>query len=488
MKLTSTSKLFCLLLSVFFSSTAYSQYCVPSPGSMSACGTAVPATIRINSVSTTGANININNNNNVCNGYTYYNGTGNTVVADAGDNIGININTPNAGSSYPYRIIVWVDWNQDGVFDNTLYNATLMTGERMVVSPPPPGSTAYSSGLFTATFPVPANAKNGLTRMRIRAGTRNGGTIIAWPNPATADPCVAADFSHGEVEDYDFQVINPCNVPDKMYYSNLTDKTARVAWQKRHNAQKYEYWISTVQAVPDPGTGNYLTTDTAVSLPNANIPLICGTRYYVYVRSICDTSKNQANWEMSPWKMDYFDVPPCCYTPKISIANVTGTTAIVSWNPVQSVQQYEYIVSNDVTTPPGGNITTQTSVVLNGLAPGKEWYFFLRAHCSPTPLSEWGLDSFLTQPGLSVSQYAGDNETVISVYPNPVKDNINIYINGGIRNSKATVTIYDITGKALMVVNAETNMIQMPFSYANGVYILKYADNKNTFTTKFYKE
>lgn len=488
MKFTSTSKLLFLLFPALFSNTAYSQYCIPSPGTISSCGSTIPATIRINSVSTTGAITNINNNNNACNGYTYYNGAGNTVVADAGINLTLNVNTPNAGGNYPYRIIVWVDWDQDGVFDNTLYNPITMTGERMLVSPSSPASSAYTSGMYTATFPVPPNALNGLTRMRIRGGTRNAGTIIAWPNATTADPCMAVDFAHGEVEDYDFQVVNPCTVPAKMFYSNLTYNSARVAWSKKHNAKKYEYWISTVQAVPDPGTGNYLTTDTAVSLPNANIPLICGTRYYVYVRSICDTSKNQANWEMSPWKMDYFDVPPCCYTPKVSIANVTGTTAIVSWNPVQSVHQYEYVVSNDTATPPSGNITTQTSVVLTGLAPGKEWYFFLRAHCSPTPLSQWGLDSFLTQPGLSVGQYAGGNQAIASVYPNPVKDNINIHITEGIRNGKATVTIYDIAGKALMVVNAGSDVIQIPFSYANGVYILKYADDKNTFTTKFYKE
>lgn len=472
---------------------ANAQYCVPAPGTVSSCGTA-PLTVRINSVSTTNATTNVVNNNNTCSGYTYYSGAGNTIVANAGANINITVNTQQPGTlpavdpiRYPYRIVVWVDWNRDGVFDNTKYNPLTFTGERMVVSP----TTGYLSGNFISSFPVPLSAKNGLTRMRVRAGTRSG-AFAPYVPPDTlmgTHPCLPGDYVHGEVEDYDFEVINPCREPLKITYSNLTSTTATVKWTRRPNAVKYEYWISTVQAVPEPGTGNYLTTDTVVNLLDVNIPLTCGTRYYVYVRSICDDTKNQANWEYSPWKMDYFDVPQCCYMPEANINNISSTTAVASWVPVPTVQQYEYAINSSPVPPISGNITTATSVLLQGLAPGTQLYFFLRAHCSPTPLSSWGLDSFLTQPTTGIGNISNAKGFSLTAYPNPAKDKVTITVVAGTRADNGIVEITDITGKVLVRAKMENDTQDIDIAgQPAGIYLIRYRDDKNNSVIKLNKE
>ncbi|MFA5648092.1 MAG: GEVED domain-containing protein [Bacteroidales bacterium] len=83
------------------------------------------------------------------------------------------------GSSYTEYWHVWIDWNQNGVFD---------ADERMVY-----GSSSSSAKLY-ATFTVPSNALLGTTRMRV---------TMKYNTAATA----CETFGYGEVEDYTINVV-----------------------------------------------------------------------------------------------------------------------------------------------------------------------------------------------------------------------------------------------------------------------------------------
>src|SRR5690554_3689192 len=77
---------------------------------------------------------------------------------------------------------IWVDWNQDGVFDTT---------EEVAYA-----STSYSAN-HTGSFTVPADALEGDTRMRI---------VSHWlSSSGDIDPCETG-FTYGEFEDYKFTV------------------------------------------------------------------------------------------------------------------------------------------------------------------------------------------------------------------------------------------------------------------------------------------
>ncbi len=478
---------------------AQAQYCIPVAGSRSNCGNGYPSASpnRVNSVTTVAGITNINNVNNACNtatGYTYYSGTGNTLTANAGTVCTLNISTvgsapiPAGGSgNYPYRIAVWVDWNQNDTFEHVAYNPTTYTGELMFHSNVAT-SQCTTGACPNIAIPIPISAKNGLTRMRIRVGTRNGQAIIA--PPLSSDPCLNAAYEHGEVEDYDVVVINPCTPPAAKPVTNLSYKTATINWDKRLIAMFYEYWISTSN-VPPSTNGYYFTTNTSIALPDSIITsLNCDTKYYYWVRSICDTAgKAQADWEYSPWRMDSFTTQPCCDIPEVTIDNITATTAIASWTPVKSVQRYEYAVRIDTLTPQAGTITTATSVVLQGLAPSKEWYFFLRAHCSPTPLSDWGLDSFLTQPTTGLGNVGNNKGFSFEAYPNPAKDRVVLRIVNRSASSPAIVEITDVTGKVVERVTIEKDVQSVDMTgKPSGMYLLRYSDDKNNQVIKIAKE
>ncbi len=122
------------------------------------------------------------------NGYTDY--TNYTITLSSGSNYDFTVYNDYAYSSD--MVYVWCDWNQDGDFYDS--------GEEYK-------STTSDYSIFTGTVNVPKDAKQGLTRMRVR---------ISYSS--TPVPCGA--MSYGETEDYTIDVQPP--PPDAL----ITDVTS----------------------------------------------------------------------------------------------------------------------------------------------------------------------------------------------------------------------------------------------------------------------
>lgn len=157
-------------------------YCTPSYNWGCSNGSA------INSFSTTNATANITNNNSGCaSGIGYSDYTGMTVSAMQGTSFDFSTQITN----YSGGVKIWIDWNQDGVFDATTELVASST------------STITAGNTFTGTINVPVTALPGATRMRVRV----------VESSTTFDPC--GSFSYGETEDYTMLVISaaPCTNP-----------------------------------------------------------------------------------------------------------------------------------------------------------------------------------------------------------------------------------------------------------------------------------
>jgi len=118
----------------------------------------------------------------------YYNGTALSTTLTAGVSNTISFSAGFASSAYTEYFKVYIDYNQNGVFTDA--------GETVVSAA---GSTAATTR--TASFTVPATAKNGATRMRVVMSDNSGSTSCGT-------------FSYGETEDYTV---------------NITGGTARMA-------------------------------------------------------------------------------------------------------------------------------------------------------------------------------------------------------------------------------------------------------------------
>ena len=110
----------------------------------------------------------------------YYNGTATSTSVAAGSSQTISYQTGFTGSGYAEYFRIYADWNQNGTFD---------AGETLVSST----NTAVVTGVRSATFTVPATARNGATRLR----------VVMSDNAATG---ACGSYSYGETEDYTVSV------------------------------------------------------------------------------------------------------------------------------------------------------------------------------------------------------------------------------------------------------------------------------------------
>ncbi len=169
----------------FTTASLTAPYCAPVGNS---------TTRGINNFSTTGGITNITNNGTgvTGNGYNNY-----TASLSASQVAGSSINFSVASTSLDDGYAIWVDWNQDGVFQST---------ERVA-------NTTGWTATFTGSFVVPATALNGTTRMRV---------LSHYSSTNPADPCV--NSTSVEIEDYAFVVSGGVAAP--VYTYNWTPALA----------------------------------------------------------------------------------------------------------------------------------------------------------------------------------------------------------------------------------------------------------------------
>jgi len=185
-------RLLSLILMLGASTSLFAQtYCTPAYTTGCSVGD------QIESFSTTLGLTNITNLNTGCSPayYTYYN----TLTASQVQGGSIDF-TVVAGSAYNQGFTIYVDWNNDGDFDDV--------GENVWNS----GSSVPSA---TGSFTIPLTATPGLKRMRVRSN---------W-NALPLGPCVSQ--SYGEAEDYNLDVISlgPCTAPPTAGFAVASDSS-----------------------------------------------------------------------------------------------------------------------------------------------------------------------------------------------------------------------------------------------------------------------
>ncbi|UUC45640.1 fibronectin type III domain-containing protein [Flavobacterium cerinum] len=283
-------------------------YCVPSSTS---------SATYINSFTTTGGSTNISNTNSgyATNGYQDNYATGAVTQYPTGT---VNFATTIVGGTVGTSI--WVDWNNDLVFDNTT--------ERVFVT------TAYGNNQ-TGSFVIPAGTAIGDYRMRVRIDYNN----------SSPDACASTN-TRTEAEDYKLTVvaIPSCLAPTAVTATANTAFTATVNWTVSVSTPSngYELYHSTSNTTPAVSA-----TPTATAAAGAVTAPLTGlnpaSTYYVWVRSNCGTG-NVSAWTLTPVTFTTpCDPPVISATTPASICGqgtatlgATASTGTVNWYAAQT--------------------------------------------------------------------------------------------------------------------------------------------------------
>ena len=124
-----------------------------------------------------------------------------TVLTNTTYPISMNANTD--GTTFRHFFAVFIDWNQDGDFDdaNEKYFTTPETFVFVL------GSNGVTGTPAVGSIVVPENAKLGQTRMRVKSAFYGSSGPNTEPNLSDfANACVTTGSSYGQVEDYTIQV------------------------------------------------------------------------------------------------------------------------------------------------------------------------------------------------------------------------------------------------------------------------------------------
>jgi len=319
----------------------------------------------------------------------------------------------------------------------------------------PSSGTATTDTFYNATG-LTANTKY-YVHIRTHCGTL--GNYSAWILDSFTTPATCLIYT-----------------PSNVLITNITPHTAQISWQDYPGIYGYEYFIDNN---PLPPVSGALGVNYSVITPQN---LYSGTSYYLHLRIRCDT------FNYSPWLDIPFNTPAVCTSPtNVSVNSITSGSASFSWSPVGSAQNYEYGVSTSSTPNPTGFYTANTHVSVNTLQPSTGYYFHVRALCSSSDLSEWTTTPFNTF-ATSIVTVAGNNDFSLNVYPNPVKDVLNIEVKGTMKG-KGTITLLDLSGKLINQIELNSDKGQIDLSNLSvGLYLLRYRDSQNTETMRIQKQ
>ena len=316
----------------------------------------------INSVNTSGANQNICNNNSGCNGnasnYIFYSAS-NLMDVSPGQTITINLQS---GNTFGQGFAVFIDWNQNNVFDTPAELVTFTPGV------PPAGTWS------ALTFTIPANQALGTYRLRVRCSFATAGNQI--------DPCQNLTF--GETEDYILTVSPPggngsaltgtlsSNGPicaGQTLSITLTGSapTPSVFWSGPNS------YSSTVQNPVFTNasaslSGNYVVT-VGISCPlilNINVQVIPFPNYTVIpvTTTVCQNGSFIANTSINGNPQNY-SYQWITNSPLLNFASPNGSGTFVQTNPISTttaIAVYSVVVTPTILSCP---VTTTMSVQIN---------------------------------------------------------------------------------------------------------------------------
>ncbi len=403
----------------------------------------------------------LNNSSGMDDGYGDY--TGDPVELETYNAYPVLLTPGFIGSSFPEGWAVWIDYNQDGDFNDP--------GEKVFDSGSP--KTAPASGQIV----VPGAALPGLTRLRV---------VMRF----SASPASCNAYNFGETEDYCVVIVPgqapDCHAPVGLEAYDIGFNNAAFQWNKVGDAQSYElrYRIE--------GNVNWsaLTVgDTTRAVSN----LQACSDYEVQVRALCLGATG--DWSnLLSFSTDCY--PPCENIPTgLDTSAVSKNSVRLHWNSAENALKYR--IGYRKAGAPGYSLilAQDTAYVLSGLSECTDYQFIVRSICVGEVESESSdVFDFRTECTVGTEDLAG-NLSGVGVFPNPFNSKITATFNLRLQQ-EVFFELFDARGQRISassgVFPAGENRFTMnptqTGALPSGVYLLKMAVGNGYVVRKLMKE
>lgn len=457
----------------------------------------------------------IDNSSGGGNGYSDFTNLSTSLSKNVSSTISI---TPTwTGTQYNEAYSVWIDYNQDGDFNDA--------GEQVFTH------SATQNSPVSGSFTVPSSALEGATRMRVSM-KYNG------------IPTACESFSYGEVEDYTVTISGSTadteapSAPTNLSANNVTETTVDLSWNASSDnvgVTGYDVYQGSSLLGSATGTtaqitgltanttynfyveakdaeGNISAASNTVSVTTSGAPAVnyCASQgnnsSYEWIDLVALNGMSNATGDDGSYA-DYTNqvasLPYGSNTINIS-AGFSGSSYTEYWkiwidyNKNGIFESSELVVSGSSSSSAtlSGTFTVPTSA-LAGTTRMRVSMKYNAAQTACESFSYGEVEDYTVNIGQSVNAIATTtqegqelgNETIASfeakLYPNPVSGNI---LNVSMNDARETAyQVFDMMGKKVLQGNLSSGTIQVN-GLSSGVYLLKLNDGQKEVAKKFIKQ
>ena len=457
----------------------------------------------------------IDNSSGAGNGYSDFTNLSTSLSKNVSSAISI---TPTwTGTQYNEAYSVWIDYNQDGDFNDA--------GEQVFTR------SATQNSPVSGSFIVPSSALEGATRMRVSM-KYNG------------IPTACESFSYGEVEDYTVTISGSTadteapSAPTNLSANNITETTVDLSWNASSDnvgVTGYDVYQGSSLLGSATGTtaqitgltanttynfyveakdaeGNISAASNTVSVTTSGAPAVnyCPSQgnnsSYEWIDLVALNGMSNATGDDGGYA-DYTNqvasLPYGSNTINIS-AGFSGSSYTEYWkiwidyNKNGIFESSELVVSGSSSSSAtlSGTFTVPTSA-LAGTTRMRVSMKYNAAQTACESFSYGEVEDYTVNIGQSVNAIATTtqegqelgNETIASfeakLYPNPVSGNI---LNVSMNDARETAyQVFDMMGKKVLQGNLSSGTIQVN-GLSSGVYLLKLNDGQKEVAKKFIKQ
>lgn len=187
------------------------------------------------------------------------------------------------------------------------------------------------------------------------------------------------------------------------------------------------------------------------------------------------------------------EVLTCGKPTGITVTNITATTADVNWSVVTCAAKYKLQYRKQGTTAWTSKTPTANTYHITGLLANTTYEYRLQTYCTPSGSTKskfTSIANFTTT--LRLSSNLTEGEEIISLYPNPAADQVELTINSNTDRS-GTLKIYNTVGQVMMndviILNEGSNHLSLTLtSFPAGIYFVEVEQGGEKMMQKLVKE